>query len=266
MKGLRVLALAVAVAAVPAAAYLGQVVASFNAPANLPSALAASGDSVYVYCYGRYMPPWFYVFRLDSTTGALRGSFQSPFQNYTSGLGYEYGGYLWISRYSPNYVARCSATNGSVYSSFRVTEHSLGGGIACQGDPTRPGTLAAIISCGTSPYLCTRHRTTGSLIGSFATTRRYFDPAWDYRNGVIWLPAHETPTRRVYAYTVAGSAVASFPLPSSCYMPGGAAYANNYLYVTNNGNPPYIVYKIHCPSIWQRVTGTSIGRVKALFR
>lgn len=266
MKVLRVLALATAVAALPAAAYLGELVASFNSPANLPSALAASGDSVYVYCYGRYMPPMYHIFCLDSSTGSRVYSFQSPFQNYTSGLGYEYGGYLWISRYSPKIVARCNATNGSIYSSFAVTEHSLGGGIACQGDPTRPGTLAAIISCGTSPYLCTRHRTTGSLMSSFATTRRYFDPAWDYRNGVIWLPAYETPTRRVYAYTVDGSAVASFGLPSSCYMPGGAAYANNYLYVTNNGNPPYIVYKFHCPSIWQRVAGTSIGRVKALFR
>ncbi len=266
MKVWRVLVFVAGVAAVPAAGYLGEVVASFNAPANLPSALAASGDSVYVYCYGRYQPPWFYVFRLDSSTGSRLGSFQSPFQNYTSGLGYEYGGYLWISRYSPNYVARCNATNGSVYSSFPVTEHSLGGGIACQGDPTRPNTLAAIISCGTSPYLCTRHRTTGSLLSSFATTRRYYDPAWDYRNGVIWFPASETPTRRVYAYTTAGSLATSFGLPSSSYVPGGAAYADDYLYVSNTGNPPYIVYKIHCPSIWQRVVGTSIGRVKALFR
>jgi hypothetical protein len=266
MKALRVLALATAVAAVPAAAYLGELVASFNAPANLPSALAASGDSVYVYCYGRYQPPWYHIFRLDSSTGSCLYSFQSPFQNYTSGLGYEYGGYLWISRYSPAYVARCDATNGSVYSSFAVTEHSLGAGIACQGNPTQAGPLASIISCGTSPYLCTRHRTTGSLIGSFATTRRYFDPAWDYRNGVIWLPAYETPTRRVYAYTTAGSLAASFGLPSDSYVPAGAAYANDYLYVSNTGNPPYVVYKIHCPSIWQRVAGDSIGRVKALFR
>jgi hypothetical protein len=266
MKVLRAMAFGAAVAALPAAAYLGELVASFNAPANLPSALAASGDSVYVYCYGRFQPPWFYVFRLDSSTGSRLGSFQSPFQNYTSGLGYEYGGYLWISRYSPAYVARCNATTGSVYSSFAVTEHSLGGGIACQGDPTRPGTLAAIISSGSSPYLCTRHRTNGSLISSFPTVPRYYDPAWDYRNSVIWFPVYETPTRRVYAYTVDGSAVASFGLPSSSYVPGGAAYADNYLYVSNTGNPPYIVYKIHCPSIWQRVAGTSIGRVKALFR
>ncbi len=266
MKVLPLLISVLAVAAMPVGAYLGEVVASFNSPAYNPSALAASGDSVYLYCYGRYMPPWFHVFRLDSTTGRNLGSFQSPFENYTSGLGYEYGGYLWISRYGPACVARCNASSGSIYSSFGVTRHSLGGGIACQGDPTRPGTLAAIISCGSSPYLCTRHRTTGSLISSFATTRRYYDPAWDYRNGVIWFPAYETPTRRLYAYTTVGSLVASFALPSSSYMPGGAAYANDYLYVSNTGNPPYIVYKIHCPSIWQRVAGTSIGRVKALFR
>jgi hypothetical protein len=266
MKGIRLLVMVAVVSAAPAAAYLGEVVASFNAPANLPSALAASGDSVYVYCYGRFAPPWFYIFRLDSSTGSRLDAFQSPFENYTSGLGYEYGGYLWISRYNPAYVARCNASTGSVYSSFPVTQHSLGGGIACQGDPTRPGTLTAIISCGASPYLCTRHRTTGSLLGSFATAPRYYDPAWDYRNGVIWFPAYETPTRRVYAYTTAGSLAASFALPSSSYVPGGAAYAENYLYVSNTGNPPYIVYKIHCPSIWQRVTGTSIGRVKALFR
>jgi hypothetical protein len=265
MKASWMLVLATAVAAVPAGAYLGEVVRSFNTP-NLPGAVATSGDYIYVFCAGRYLPPFNYIYQLNATTGGTVRSYASPFGNSTSGLGYEYGGYLWISGYGPTYVARCSATTGSVYSSFPVTEHSLGGGIACQGDPTRPGTLAAIISCGTSPYLCTRHRTSGGLLSSFATTRRYYDLAWDYRNGVIWFPAYETPTRRVYGYTTAGSAVASFGLPSDSYVPGGAAYANNYLYVSNTGNPPYVVYKIHCPSIWQRVAGTSIGRVKALFR
>ncbi|NIT36938.1 MAG: hypothetical protein GTN49_10650 [candidate division Zixibacteria bacterium] len=249
-------------AAAPAGAYLGQIVASFNSPAYNPSALAASGDSVYLYCYGRYMPPWFHVFRLDSTTGRNLGSFQSPFLDDTTGLGYEYGGYLWISRRTPPYVARCDASSGSIYSSFPVTQHSLGGGIACQGDPTRPGTLAAIISCGSSPYLSTRHTTAGSLLSSFALPKYFRDPAWDYRNGVIWFPASRPSA--VYAYTTAGSLVTSFPI--NCYSPAGAAYANNYLYVSNTGNPPYIVYKIHCPRIWQREAPTSVGRVKALFR
>jgi hypothetical protein len=265
MKVVTLLVSAVAFGASPAGAYLGEVIGSFNT-ANLPGAVATSGDYIYVFCAGRYLPPFNTIFQHNAKTGGRVRSYASPFGNYTSGLGYEYGGYLWISRYSPTYVARCNASTGSVYSSFPVTQHSLGGGIACQGDPTRPGALAAIISCGTSPYLCTRHRTTGSLLGSFATTRRYYDLAWDYRNGIIWLPAYETPTRRVYAYTLAGSVVASFGLPSSCYLPGGAAYANNYLYVTNTGNGPYVVYKIHCPSIWQRRAPTSVGRVKALFR
>ncbi len=265
MKALWVLAFVAAVAALTANAYLGEVVRSFRT-ANLPGSVATSGDYIYVFCAGRYIPPFNYIYQLNATTGGTVRSYPSPFGNSTSGLGYEYGGYLWISRYSPAYVARCNSTNGSVYYSFPITEHSLGAGIACQGNPTQAGPLASIISCGTSPYLCTRHRTTGSLIGSFATTRRYFDPAWDYRNGVIWLPAYETPTRRVYAYTTAGSLAASFGLPSDSYLPAGAAYANDYLYVSNTGNPPYVVYKIHCPSIWQRVAGDSIGRVKALFR
>ena len=256
---------ALAVAAVPAAAYLGEVVGSFNT-ANLPGAVATSGDYIYVFCAGRYLPPFNTIFQLNATTGATVRSYVSPFGGDTTGLGYEYGGYLWISRRAPTYVARCDASSGSVYRSFAVTEHSLGGGIACQGDPTRPGALAAIISCGSSPYLSTRHSTVGSLLSSFPTPLLFRDPAWDYRNGVIWFPVYETPTRTVRAYTTAGSFVASFAMPSSCYVPGGAAYANNYLYVSNTGNPPYIVYKIHCPSIWQRVKGTSIGRVKALFR
>ncbi|MEE9457693.1 MAG: hypothetical protein V3W11_11150 [bacterium] len=262
MKVVTLLVSALAFAAAPAGAYLGQIVASFNSPAYNPSALAASGDSVYLYCYGRYMPPWFTVFRLDSSSGSRLDSFQSPFLSNTTGLGYEYGGYLWISRRNPAYVARCSASSGSVYSSFPVTQHSLGGGIACQGDPTRPGPPAAIISCGGSPYLSTRHTTAGSLLSSFATPRLFADPAWDYRNGVIWFP-RSSPSA-VYGYTPAGSLAASFPI--NCYLPAGAAYAEDYLYVSNTGNGPYVVYKIHCPRIWQRLAPSSIGRVKALFR
>jgi len=250
-------------AAAPAGAYLGEVVGSFNT-ANLPGAVATSGDYIYVFCAGRYLPPFNTIFQLNATTGARVRSYVSPFGGDTTGLGYEYGGYLWISRRSPTYVARCAASTGSVYSSFPVTQHSLGGGIACQGDPTRPGPLAAIISCGSSPYLSTRHRTSGSLLSSFPTPILFRDPAWDYRNGVIWFPAYETPTRTVRAYTTAGSVAASFPI--NCYFPAGAAYANNYLYVSNTGNGPYVVYKVHCPSIWQRVAPTSVGRVKALFR
>jgi hypothetical protein len=138
MKVFRLIALAV-FGVSPAAAYLGEVVASFNAPANLPGAVATSGDYIYVFCAGRYLPPFDAIFQINATTGSRIRSYVSPFGGDTSGLGYEYGGYLWISRYNPTYVGRCNATNGSVYSSFPVTEHSLGGGIACQGDPTRPG-------------------------------------------------------------------------------------------------------------------------------
>jgi hypothetical protein len=264
MKVVPLLVFTVAVVAVPVAAYLGEVVASFNTP-NLPGAVATSGDYIYVFCAGRFIPPFHYIYQLNATTGGTVRSYPSPFLNYTTGLGYEYGGYLWISRYSPTYVARCNASTGSVYSSFPITQHSLSG-IACQGDPTRPGALASIISCGSSPYLSTRHLTNGSLLSSFPTPTLFRDPAWDYRNGVIWFPVYESPTRTVRAYTPAGSFVASFGLPSSSYVPGGAAYADNYLYVSNTGNGPYVVYKIHCPSIWQRLAPTSVGRVKALFR
>ena len=60
--------------------------------------------------------------------------------------------------------------------------------------------------------------------------------------------------------------IAARPKSPALRKPGPPAYAENYLYVSNTGNGPYVVYKIHCPSIWQRVEGTSIGRVKALFR
>ncbi len=253
------------VAAAPGGAYLGQIVGSFNT-ANLPGAVATSGDYVYVFCAGRFIPPFNYIYQYNAATGQTVRSYASPFASSTTGLGYEYGGYLWLSRSGPAYVARCDAASGSVYSSFPVTQHSLGGGIDCQADPTRPGAPAAIISSGSSPYLSTRHSTAGSLLSSFATSRSYSDPAWDYRNGVIWFPAYETPTRRVYAYTTAGSLAASFAMPPESYMPAGAAYANNYLYVSNTGNGPYVIYKVHCPSIWQKVAPTSIGRVKALFR
>ena len=213
MKAVALLVSAVAFAAAPAGAYLGEVVASFRTPANLPGAVATSGNYIYVYCAGRYLPPFHTIFQINATTGATVASFASPFGSSTSGLGYEYGGYLWIGRYS-SYLARCDAATGSVYSSLPVTQHSLGGGIACQGDPTRPGTLAAVISCGASPYLCTRHRTSGSLLSSFPTPILFRDPAWDYRNGVIWFPVYQSPSRTVRAYTTAGSFAASFTMPS----------------------------------------------------
>lgn len=251
--------------------YLGEVITSFPSPNNFPIALAASRVYLYILC--DIIRNRIYV--VDRDTGSVYRSLPSPFRLHSEGLGYEYGGYLWVGYegVKPVYyarVARCAESTGSILSSFTVYEHDIAvGGLDCQGDPRRPGTLTAILSSDSwSFYGVTRHKPTGRFIDSFhyGPTLHLKDVAWDYENELIWLP-YGQEFKYVYGFTTAGSLVASFPVPPEPYAQWkGAAYCDEYLWLSHLASAPYYIYKVHCPKGFQVVEPASMGKIKALFR
>lgn len=248
-------------AAAGAYGYLGEVVATFNAPAYYPSSIAAGGDYLYVYCNGRYLPPFYYIFILNPSTGGRVGSYPSPFSGTTRGLGCEFGGYLWLGRSDTSYVGRARGSDGSIYSSWPVTAHPIGSGIDCQGNPGVGGTLTAIIAAGGS--IVSRHTTSGSFLSSFVAAASMRDPAWDYRNGLIWGLNAAASGGVCRGYTTAGSLIASFGAPGS--YGSALAYYGDYLYMTTSSGSGDSIYKIHCPSVYPAVAPASLGRVKAIY-
>lgn len=245
------------------AGYLGEVLSSFPAPAANPNALATDGaGSLFIFC----STSPFLIWRVEATTGSVYSSFPSPFGGPTRGLGYEHGGYLWIGRWLSMYlaglVARCSASTGSIYSSFEIARelHDLYGGLDCQGIPSAPNTLTAVISDGFVPAArATRHTPAGSLLSSFPIPASFRDPAWDYGNGLIWFP-HQGDGY-IYAYTTAGSFVTWFSSPAG--QPCGAAYADETLWVSCAATG--LVYRLACPHNIT-VAPVSYGKIKALYR
>jgi hypothetical protein len=262
--GIRLILIVVATgfAVGPAGGYLGQVVQSFPSPGINPNALARGPGYLYVLCDG---PP--YIYRLDPANGSVISSYPSPFGFPTRGLGYEYGGYLWIGTYSimNSWIARCQEGTGSIYSSFRVTEHEMLGGVACEGNPNKRGTLRAIISNSFYDEPVTRHTTAGSLLSKFRylDPLTFFDPAWDYGNALIWWGDRTTYKPHVYGFTRRGSLVASFRAPTGGTH--GCTYLDGYLWISTDGQPDYI-WKVHCPKDFEGVFPASLGRVKALYR
>jgi hypothetical protein len=241
---------------------LGDVVASWTAPASSPYGVAANASYIYVYCgtspYNVYTM---------TTAGSVVSSWSSPFGSRTRGLGYEYGNYLWLGYYGSGvaFVAKTNGSNGSVISSFPVyNEHTLYGGVACQGNPSSAG-VTSIISNDYLPYVASRHTTAGSLISTFVYSTgepSFRDPAWDYVNGLIWWGDYYSPYF-VYGYDTDGSIVASFAGP--WVSPYGLGFYGDYLWISSNSSP-YYVYRVHCPFIGISVVPASVGKVKALFR
>ena len=262
MKVVPLLVFTAAVAASPAGAYLGQVVQSFPSPGENPLALAISPSCLYVLCEGPR-----HIFRLNPANGSVISSYASPFGLPTRGLGYEYGGYLWIGTYSPmnSRIVKCHEGTGSIYSSFQVIQHDMFGGLACEGNPSRPRTVKAIISSSFSEAPVTRHTTSGSLLSKFYRYERItsYDPAWDYRNELIWWGDHGSYKTHVHGYTRAGSLAASFPSPVGCVY--GCTYLGGYLWISTGYTTQYI-WKVHCPKDFEAVVPASVGRVKALYR
>jgi hypothetical protein len=262
------LAVAAALGAPSARPDLGEVVQSFPAPYSYARALAASDKILYALCEGR-------IYRLNSANGSVISSYNAYVPGgYARGIGYEYGGYLWLGGhiyYYQGWVGRCDEATGSIYSSFTTYETAVEGGVAFEGDPTRAGPWEIVIIADNAPHgkqSITRHYTAGPLISRFYYSRyQQFacDPAWDYRNELIWVADAERPGH-VFGYTKKGSLITSFRSPAAGnHQTHGSTYVGGYLWISTGYNTG-IIYKVHCPSGIHAVAPTSLGRVKALFR
>jgi hypothetical protein len=260
------LTVGLAVTAVPAFGYLGQVVNSFPAPEHYPIALAIANnwDYLWVFCNtGRYR-----IYRIHHTSGSINQSYTSPQGQYTRGLTYSTGGgvglpdgqYLWMGNYSNDYVYRCRYSDGYPYTFFPA-RHDMSGGLAAMAiadGGRRPNYMA---SSSFSPHrIYQQSLTNGSIYRSFVPAAVCYDLAWDWRNMLIWTG---WTGNRVYGYRSTGSLVASFTAP--VYNPLGFCYNGQYLWVSTTSN--HYIYRIHCPyPLNSGIEPASMGRVKASFR
>jgi hypothetical protein len=256
-----------AVAAGAAFARIGDIVASFPAPANNPIALAARGmtSPYYIYVYCHTSP--YRIYKLDAINGSVYSSFISPQGPYTRGLTYSYGGggglpagnYLWMGNYSTDRIYRCNPENGSVYASFPAN-HDMSGGLAVMArDAGYQPTF--MLSSDTSPrYVFRQSLTSGSVYSSFAPSQPLYDLAWEGPNLLMW---GGNTGNGVYAYSTTGRFIESFTIPVNNAI--GLTYRRIYLYVgTTTGS--HRIWVIHCPTFRSAVHPASVGRVKALFR
>ena len=266
MKRLIILGVAL-LAAGAAFAKMGDVVASFPAPANYPIALAVAGNynqNLWVFC--NTSP--YRIYRVGGMTGSVYASFVSPQGRYTRGLTYSYGGggglpagnYLWMGNYSTDRIYRCNFNTGSAYASIPAN-HDMFGGLAVMatGDGGRAPTR--MYSSDTSPrYIYSQSLTNGSIYYSFAPPAAIYDLAWDLLNRYVWSG---NTGNYVYAFRTTGSVAGSFRIRAD--NPRAFAYTTHYLWVGTTTGSHYI-WMLHCPCPWGVVEPASLGCVKALFR
>lgn len=242
-------------------AALGDVVASFPAPADFPLALARATNDSYMWVFCNTSP--YNVYRISASTGSVYESFVLASGTYTRGLTYEVGGYLYYGNYSTDYIYKVSyASPSSVISSYPAGG-DMHGGLALQatGDGGSGGT--DIFWADDSPTTVTRlNRTTGSFVSSFSVLG-CGDIAYDWRNEIVW--GGTSSPGIIYGYSTSGSLITSFAAPSS--YPFAMTYYGQYLWVgTTEGSIPHHIFQIHCPVLNVNVTPSSLGKVKALYK
>jgi hypothetical protein len=254
-------------AACAAFAGMGDVIASFPAPANYPIALAVAANynqSLWVFC--NTSP--YRIYRVNGMTGSVFASFISPQGSYTRGLTYSYdgggglptGSYLWMGNYSTDRIYRCNPGNGSAYASIPAN-HDMFGGLAVMATAPGGGKPSYMFSSDTSPRCIYRQSlTNGSIYASFAPSPAIFDLAWDYQNRYVWSG---NAGSYVYAFLTQGSIAGSFRMRAD--NPRAFAYTSSYLWVGTTTGSHYI-WMLHCPCPWGPVEPASLGRVKALFK
>ncbi len=263
MKKVLVLALALALGAATASAYLGQIVASWPAPANYPIAATRANNSAYFWLYCNTSP--YMIWRVHADTGSIQSSYVSPQRNYTRGLTYNYNGggglptgsYLWMGNYSTDRIYRCNYSTGSAYASIPAN-HDMYGGLAVMATADGGSSPTYMLSSDSSPaYTWRQSLTSGSIYSSFATPGVY-DIAWDWRNGLVW----QRNGTVIYGRNTSGSVVASFSFTQGPAL--GFAYLGQYLWLGSTTGY-HRVFKIHCPTNVS-VAPSSVGKVKALFK
>ncbi len=264
MKKIVVITIALALAASAAFGVLGQIVASWPAPANYPIAAATPSNPAFFWLYCNASP--YRIWQVNRETGAVAKSYVSPFTSATRGLTYSTGGggglpsgsYLWIGNSSTDRIYRCNYDTGSIYASIPAN-HDMYGGLAAMATADGGRSPTYMLSSDSSPaYTWRQSLTSGSIYGSFATAGVY-DIAWDWRNQVMW---HRSGTT-IYGRTTTGSIKGSFSFTRGPAL--GFTYYGQYLWLASTTSY-HRIYKIHCPGPGLSVTPTSVGKVKALFQ
>ena len=229
----------------PARGAFGDVVASFPAPAQVPSALAWDGRYLWVLC--NTTPSVSTVFRLNPDNGSVISSFASPYRAASRGLTWD-GTYLYLGRFNP-YVVSWRSTTGSLYGTFTLPAYY--GGLAWDG--------SHLWATDRSPYYFYRVTTRGSLVSSFPVSFFPFDPG--FGNGYLFVGTF-TPLQRLYKLTTAGSIVESANPPAN--HPWGCCFDGTYVWFTDVTSHHYI-WKCDAGQ-YPAVVPASVGRVKGLFR
>jgi hypothetical protein len=248
---------------------LGEIVASFPAPADYPIALAKAMSDSYLWVYCNTSP--YRVYRINANTGSVYSSFVSPQGEYTFGLTYSYGGgtglpyhsYLWMGNYESCYVYRCNYNTGSVYASFSTAPGYISGlAVEATGDGGYSPTGLFASGSWNSSTIYSKDLVTGSNVDSWDVGEYVFDLAWDWRNEIIWSGFRYNA---VFGFNTNGSVVTAVKTPKD--YPLGAAYSSNYLWVSTTTGSHWI-WKIHCPAFMDgtNVEPASVGKVKAIFR
>jgi hypothetical protein len=264
-----------------AAAYgdFGDVVTSYDAPANSPIALAHGPNvsDMWVFCCS---PPYS-IYRINSWTGNVHETIASPWQEYTRGLAYATGGYMYVSDYSTDNIFLVHRSNfASIISSFPAG-HDMYGGIALKttgdggvgGNSLWAATVPPVDGIGRSvgvtgnaappwPWTVYHHnRTNGSIISSFLPLIAVEGLAWDWRNEILWGAGGP-----LVAYTEAGSLMGSYWFyrgHAKRYFIG-LCYDGEYLWASCY-SPNYEILQIHCPE-GIGVEPSSMGKIKAVYR
>lgn len=270
MRRMFLVAVAAALSASFAWGALGDVVASFAAPANYPIAMAVPNNyTKFTWVYCNTSP--YRIYRIDGNTGSVYDSFVSPQGNATRGLTYSYNGggglptgsYLWMGNYRQYYIYRCRYTDGSVYASFPANASTING-LAVKATADGGASPTCMLSSNAdTERVYHKNLITGSIQSLWTASHHVYDLAWDWRNEIIWTGYYDDV---VYGYNPYGSIVASFTIPA--YYPLGFAYTSNYLWVgTTLGS--HRIWMIHCPLLTDGASGivpASIGRIKAAYR
>lgn len=247
---------------------LGDIYASFPAPASYPIALARANNPDYTWVYCNTSP--YRIYRINAHTGSIFASYVSPQGIGTRGLTYNYGGggglplgsYLWMGNYLKYYIYRCNYATGSAYASFPAYSSTLNGlAVKATGHggycPTH-----MLSSNANTERVYHKDLITGSIRKLFTASHDVYDLAYDWENEIIWTG---NLGNVVYGYNTNGSLVTSFTIPAN--YPLGFAHQHNFLWVgTTLGS--HRIWKIHCPPFTAsaNVVPASMGKIKAAFR
>jgi hypothetical protein len=236
---------------VAAYAAVGDIVASYPAPAANPTDLAAGGGFVYCYTAG---PPYT-MWKINPVNGAAVSSSSFPFFNAnTVGLAFD-GNYFWAGNAATDYIVRFT-TAGSIVSSFK-TAWDFGYGLGWS-DVHLWGSEQ--MKTPPANYLY-EMRVDGVVVQSLYYYYAPFDVGWDGR--YLWTAVYDAgqTVSKITAVTTTGTAVKTLASPAA--EARGVAYDGSYLWVSTLANNGWL-WKINVAGL--AVTPASWGKVKAVYR